>query len=239
MLELILKIGIAHLLGDFILQSNKMVSDISNRKFKSIYLYLHILIHFALLLIVTSFDAKYIFPALLLSVSHLAIDSLTKIAFKDKINRVYNLFIDQALHSVAIAFFINHFEPFTIDFSQIFNSKIYLFIMAIILITSVSSIVIKKAMDTFNYPIPNNGLKNAGKYIGILERLFIFAFVIMSFWEGIGFLLAAKSIFRFGDLKEKKEIKLTEYILIGTLLSFGIAIAIGVAYNYLKGIITL
>jgi hypothetical protein len=39
--------------------------------------------------------------------------------------------------------------------------------------------------------------------------------------------LAAKSIFRFGDLKESKDRKLTEYVLIGTLLSFGIAIAVG------------
>ncbi len=239
MLELILKIGIAHLLGDFVFQSNKMVSDISNRKFKSIYLYLHILIHFVLILLFTSFEAKYIFPAIVLSMSHLVIDSLTKIGLTNKTSSVYNFIIDQILHICAIAVFINHFEPFTIEFREIFNNEIYLFIMAIILITSVSSIVIKKTMDTFNYSIPNNGLRNAGKYIGILERLFIFAFVSMSFWEGIGFLLAAKSIFRFGDLKEKKEIKLTEYILIGTLLSFGIAIAIGLIYNYFKAIITL
>ncbi len=49
-----------------------------------------------------------------------------------------------------------------------------------------------------------------------------------------GFLIAAKSIFRFGDLSKAKDRKLTEYILIGTLLSFGIAIACGVAYNYLS-----
>jgi hypothetical protein len=62
----------------------------------------------------------------------------------------------------------------------------------------------------------------------MLERLFVFTFVITGNWEAIGFLLAAKSVFRFGDLKESKDRKLTEYILIGTLLSFGIAILIGV-----------
>ena len=70
-------------------------------------------------------------------------------------------------------------------------------------------------------------LDNAGKYIGILERLFVFFFVIIGNWGSIGFILAAKSIFRFGDLKESKDRKLTEYVLIGTLLSFGIAIAVG------------
>jgi hypothetical protein len=47
--------------------------------------------------------------------------------------------------------------------------------------------------------------------------------------EGIGYLLAAKSIFRFGDLTNSKEKKLTEYILIGTFLSFAIAVLIGFA----------
>ncbi|NLX81670.1 MAG: DUF3307 domain-containing protein, partial [Proteiniphilum sp.] len=54
-------------------------------------------------------------------------------------------------------------------------------------------------------------------------------FILVGRWEGIGFLLAAKSVFRFGDLKESKDRKLTEYILIGTLLSFGIAMGIGLA----------
>ena len=71
-------------------------------------------------------------------------------------------------------------------------------------------------------------LSNAGKYIGILERLLIFTFVVSGHWEAIGFLIAAKSVFRFGDLKESKERKLTEYILIGTLLSFGIALVTGI-----------
>ena len=82
--------------------------------------------------------------------------------------------------------------------------------------------------------MPNGGINEAGKYIGMLERLFVFTFVVVSFWEGIGFLLAAKSIFRFGDLKENKEIRLTEYILIGTLLSFGLAILIGQLYLEFK-----
>ena len=51
-------------------------------------------------------------------------------------------------------------------------------------------------------------------------------------------MLAAKSIFRFGDLKENKDIRLTEYILIGTLLSFGIGILTGMAYLELSEIIS-
>src|SRR5690606_7810053 len=62
---------------------------------------------------------------------------------------------------------------------------------------------------------PKDSLQDASKYIGIMERLFVFTFILTDHWEAIGFLLAAKSIFRFGDLKESKERKLTEYVLIG------------------------
>lgn len=86
-------------------------------------------------------------------------------------------------------------------------------------------------MDFSNYKKGSEDTNNAGKYIGILERLFIFFFVVIDFWEGIGFLLAAKSIFRFGDLKESKDVRLTEYILIGTLLSFGLGILCAMLYK--------
>lgn len=79
----------------------------------------------------------------------------------------------------------------------------------------------------------DHSLNEAGKYIGILERLFVFVFILMSQWAAIGFLLTVKSVFRFGDLSKAKDRKLTEYILIGTLLSFGIAILIGLLYIYL------
>lgn len=90
--------------------------------------------------------------------------------------------------------------------------------------------VMKELMSNWSKVLNDSNeesLNNAGKYIGMLERLFVFIFVVTGNWEGVGFLLAAKSVFRFGDLKESKDRKLTEYILIGTLLSFGIAIVTG------------
>ena len=46
---------------------------------------------------------------------------------------------------------------------------------------------------------------------------------------GIGFLIAAKSILRFGEIKESRHRKLAEYIIIGTFLSFGWALLMSVA----------
>ena len=84
----------------------------------------------------------------------------------------------------------------------------------------------------------NDSLKNAGKYIGILERLFVFGFILLNQWQAIGLLITAKSVFRFSDLTKAKDRRLTEYILIGTLLSFGLAICMGLIYQYLQKLIT-
>ena len=75
--------------------------------------------------------------------------------------------------------------------------------------------------------IANSSLPEAGKWIGYLERILILTFVITGNMEGVGFLLAAKSVFRFGDLNKAKDIKTTEYVMIGTMTSFAIAIIVG------------
>jgi hypothetical protein len=68
-----------------------------------------------------------------------------------------------------------------------------------------------------------NGLQNGGKMIGHLERSIIFLFIFINQPSGIGFLFAAKSILRFEEAKQQK---LAEYILIGTLWSFSLAMAL-------------
>lgn len=78
----------------------------------------------------------------------------------------------------------------------------------------------------------DQSLPDAGQYIGIIERLLIFTFILVGQWGAIGFLMAAKSIFRFGDLTRTKDRRLTEYILVGTMLSFGTAILTGILYQH-------
>ncbi len=120
-------------------------------------------------------------------------------------------------------------QPFNIA-EVLQNETVWIYGTAILFITFVASLVLQIGMHKWSRSLDDNedeSLAQAGKFIGMLERLFVFTFVISGNWEAIGFLLAAKSVFRFGDLKESKDRKLTEYILIGTLLSFGIAIATG------------
>jgi hypothetical protein len=57
-------------------------------------------------------------------------------------------------------------------------------------------------------------------------------FVLIGHPESIGFLIAAKSIFRFGEIKESKHRMDAEYIIIGTLMSFGYGILIACATKF-------
>ena len=75
---------------------------------------------------------------------------------------------------------------------------------------------------------PQKGITNAGEFIGILERLLTLTFILQSAWIGIGFLITAKSVFRFSDIQQSKQREENEYIMIGTLLSFSIAILCGI-----------
>lgn len=71
------------------------------------------------------------------------------------------------------------------------------------------------------------GLPGAGRLIGQLERGLIVLFVLGGEPVGIGFLIAAKSILRFDAASGDQ--KLGEYVIIGTLASFGWALAIAEA----------
>ncbi|TWT95881.1 hypothetical protein Pla108_29580 [Botrimarina colliarenosi] len=81
-------------------------------------------------------------------------------------------------------------------------------------------------------PTSTRGFADGGKVIGRLERLLIYLFVLSNALGAVGFLIAAKSIFRFGELSDQKNRLEAEYITIGTLLSFavGLAIAMGVRW---------
>jgi hypothetical protein len=65
------------------------------------------------------------------------------------------------------------------------------------------------------------GFKDGGKVIGQLERALILLFVLMDQPSAIGFLIAAKSVFRLGEIRERRHGMMAEYIIIGTLMSFG------------------
>ena len=177
MIIVLIKLILAHLIGDFPLQPDRWVEAKENKRIKSWELYAHIALHGMLALLLLG-DLKY-----------------------------WNVALSIALTSDVVIIYIT----------------------AVFFLTQPMSIIMNKSLKNWSVSIQrkkNNSLTNAGKYIGMLERLFVFVLIVTSNWEAVGFLLAAKSIFRFGDLRKSKDRKLTEYVLIGTLVSFGTAIII-------------
>lgn len=225
------KLILAHLLGDFILQPNSWVADKEQKKAKSIYLYLHVLLHTVLSFIVL-WDFSLWWIAVIIGITHFLID-WAKLTYQNpKIKRTW-FFVDQLLHILVIALLSEFYYPY-FQWQDIFNPENFRFITAVVFLTVPSSIIIKTLISIWtpvtvdHSKLQTESLVNAGKYIGILERLLVFVFIYVNHWEGVGFMIAAKSVFRFSDLAEAKQRKLTEYVLIGTLLSFGIAVLTGI-----------
>lgn len=91
-----------------------------------------------------------------------------------------------------------------------------------ILAVRAGGFAIGQLMQPWAEAITLDGLPGGGRAIGYLERGLIFLMVLGGMAEGIGFLIAAKSVLRFGTVRE--EAKLSEYVIIGTLASFAWAL---------------
>ncbi|WP_394210345.1 DUF3307 domain-containing protein [Enterovibrio calviensis] len=80
----------------------------------------------------------------------------------------------------------------------------------------------------------NKPLKDAGAYIGYFERILIVTFVLWGQLPGVALVLAAKSVFRFGDLKDHGSRMFTEYVMLGTFASALFGIGCGLLGGYLS-----
>jgi len=176
--------------------------------------------------------------ATLIAGTHLLIDSIKLYLQQPKYNRIL-FFGDQFLHLLVIIFIWYWYSPNALGNFSLQTSSILLWVTTLLILTQPFSIAIKifiSKWTPYREEKENDSLEDAGQYIGYLERILVFIFIISNHWEAVGFLIAAKSIFRFGDLKESKERKLTEYVLIGTLLSFGSAICMALLFQYILNI---
>jgi len=228
---LILKLILAHLIGDFFLQPQKWVKHKEKKKLKSVWLYVHIAMHLAFMFLII-WDLAYTMLILSIAIIHFIIDAL-KASFQTKKNKRLLFFIDQLLHFLTLFILVPLFFKGEYDFVFTLSSNHLLLVLCLAFLTTPTSIIMKTIFSKWNISKltkDNESLKDAGKYIGVLERVLVFIFIIVGHWEAVGFLITAKSVFRFGDLTASKERKLTEYILIGTLISFGIAIVVSLLY---------
>ncbi len=231
---------IAHLLTDYTFQSPLKALEKNEQGFRSKFLKWHILLAF-ILSWVLSFQWLFVAGALIISLSHWLIDGLKIYLNKSLRLGKYAFFIDQGMHLVVIALVVLLYQRFfyTEPIIEIPSSSSVPAIIAVFLFCSKpANILVKEMLGVFDIRVRKTGteetdLPNAGKLIGIVERWLIVVFILISQFEAIGFLLAAKSIMRF---KSDESLK-TEYLLTGTLLSFAIAIGAGLlVFHFIYGI---
>lgn len=239
---------LAHVLVDFYWQPTQWVTDKKEKKYKSRYLYFHIL-----LVIIVSYIAlhqwKNPFPAIALGIAHGVID-LVKISF-DKKGSLSWFIADQAAHLATIALtalvLTNNILPgFETLISWLNKPKTLATLSgAMLSLTPISffvGILTRPWREELAKLAPgaDDNLANAGRWIGMSERLLIFVFVLVNQYSAIGFLIAAKSLLRYNEKVTDSGIppayisKKSEYVLVGTLMSYTCAIAVAVAVQILS-----
>lgn len=246
--NLVLSLLTAHILADFLLQTDEDVE----RKFKPVVLLKHAGIIALLSYLFVGRLGQWAVP-IVIFVSHALID-LVKVQSQKK--TLASLIVDQLAH-VLIIFLLGVLysqEMLSGSFSWIsfFEPWYYhglILISGFVLTIHGGAVVIRIAMrphvQQMEYIDQENrddevgtvsGLIHGGKTIGQLERALIFLFILVGEPAGLGFLVAAKSIFRFGELKDTAQRMQAEYIMIGTLWSFayGIAVSYGTYQLFLR-----
>ncbi|MEP1554851.1 DUF3307 domain-containing protein [Paraglaciecola sp.] len=244
-ISILVALVLAHILGDFYLQPSKWVTERNINHHKSSALYKHILVHGVLSLGVFTLLSHYgwvsslIYCAVII-VSHFTIDMIKSYAPKTTLS----FLIDQGAHILILVLIWSFATAKLDDIATLYKNITYKHLALVIgylIILKPTSIVITmvlapwtkelndKASQTAQSASNKSSLESAGKMIGYLERLLILTFIVLNQFAAIGFLLATKSVFRFGDLTNSQGKKLTEYVMLGTLTSFTITIFVGLA----------
>ena len=227
---LLLSLLTAHIVGDFYLQSDKYCKRKELLKIRSPFLYIHTVIVGLLSWAFVPFADFWIF-ALIIGGTHLLIDTM-----KTYMRRgLWSFLTDQFAHILILYFISYQYIPTSrlpiqsIDFLN--TLSIPLFVFAILCCLKPTNILIKLILDKYKIGDAEScqSIKNAGALIGNLERILTMVFVLIGQYEAVGFIVAAKSLLRFKETDTAK----TEYVLAGTLLSFGIATVFGLMVKQL------
>ncbi len=225
----LIKLIIAHLLADFLFQTKKMVE---NKKWLSKEMFLHVFIVF-----ITTFLFSFnLYISLIITILHYLIDGGKLELNKTKLSKPIVFLLDQIAHVLIIIlvwciYFDNVNSVAKTLLIPFQNYKISLILLGFLLVTTpfgfFIGMVTKRLQNTNNKKIKTD--KN-GFLIGIFERLIILTFVLLAEYGAIGFLITGKSIIRFSAKNEDIN---SEYVLLGTMISYGMTIITGLIIKQL------
>ncbi|MDI5892303.1 DUF3307 domain-containing protein [Halomonas rhizosphaerae] len=242
-LSLLMGLVLAHLVGDFLLQPRTWVEERYRLRHRSPRLFQHAGLHGLLaggVLLVASAAmprglAAVLLGALAVATSHWLID-LGKARLPAGELRWFLL--DQAAHLLVLLglwlAWLGSLAPLREFVVWLASPTVLGMAAAYLLVTRPLSIAIALVMQRWSEQLEETGtLASAGARIGVLERLLVLTLVLLDQLTAVGFLLAAKSVLRFGDLRDSRDRKLTEYVLLGTLLSVSTTLVLGMLVRLL------
>ncbi len=225
----------AHLICDFFLQNDALVAERSARGWRSRWLYAHGAVAGVLAYVfVMRWQAWWV--PLVIAVTHIFFDGM-----KNKCaNTVIAFAVDQGAHLLVLcvcwALLCGFGVPdLTAELNKfLLNESVWVTVIGYLLVMKPAGIMVGTLTRRFRAMVADqaaDGLDAAGVWIGYLERVLILTFILINRVEAIGFLIAAKSIYRFPH----KSRRMAEYMLIGTMISFVLAIGIGLLARRLAG----
>ncbi|SER98150.1 Protein of unknown function [Tranquillimonas rosea] len=217
----------AHVLADFMLQSDGMIRE----KRRPLVQLAHAAIVLAASL--AALGQVVALPVVLLAVAHLGIDRV-KLAVEDTIRP---FLIDQGAHLITIGAIAVAAPTLWKDglWPDLLPAKVadlvplaMLYVAGFIVAVRTGGFAVDKLLAPYTpywkrAAILSGGLQNGGLLIGQLERGLTYLLVLAGYPTGVAFLIAAKSILRFNASKDDRRI--AEYVIIGTLASVGWALA--------------
>lgn len=234
---------IGHLVSDFFLQPMSWVNDRNTHHFKAKKLYLHVLVHGVVSAVILalweySYGWQQLSTVLLSTAAIMLSHYLIDIAKSYSNKGVVPFLLDQIAHIaviIALCIYITDNQSLIAYVSALAtNPKVLWVVCGYLIILSPSAVFIRMMLERLTANFSSEGsLPLAGQSIGMIERVLMLSFILLDQFAGLGFLLAAKSVFRFGDLSASKDKKLTEYVMLGTLLSVSVTLFVGLGVNSL------
>jgi len=241
---------LSHVTADFYLQLNKMAEE----KHKSyVWLTTHALIHiicmasvlFGLVLFgVVEYTRSMLWIILSMGGFHLLIDVLKGFVIRRKYRLKKIFTIDQVAH-LSFVFLVWQVwgKSLTIDDMSAEFSNISIIILGLLIIVRPIGMLIESGdvWDIGKHMISSCEIdaedevqleKAASRMVGYLERMIIYFLMLCGQFGAIAFVIAAKSIAKISENKDKNMVHLQRnYYVLGTLLSvtsvFAVAILLG------------
>jgi hypothetical protein len=247
--EFFMPLFCAHVLGDFLLQNDDWVK----RKKHFPVLMQHVFVLAVLSYILIGIPGAWQLVAVVF-ISHALIDAIKT---RSKRDNLFVFLLDQCVHIlilILVAFLVVRWQLYPdaglwlrwfgsgyLDFLIFLTGAVVcIYVGGFVVGYGVMPLLAKiEARDAHDEErgdmraVQARGFEEGGRIIGYLERALIFILVIANQAGAIGFLIAAKSVLRFGEVRDRENRMEAEYIIIGTLLSFTFGLLVAFTTKHL------